>query len=60
MSKVNHSEHGAKFVKGAAILSITGIIAKVLAPSSEFRLITGLVRPECRITALLIRFIRSF
>ena len=29
MSKVHHSEHGAKFVKGAAILSITGIIAKV-------------------------------
>ena len=29
MSKIQHSEHGAKFVKGAAILSITGIIAKV-------------------------------
>lgn len=29
MNKVQYSEHGAKFVKGAAILSITGIIAKV-------------------------------
>lgn len=30
MSQQQHAEHGARFVKGAAILSITGIVAKVL------------------------------
>lgn len=30
MSQKQHAEHGARFVKGAAILSVTGIVAKVL------------------------------
>ena len=60
MSKIQHSEHGAKFVKGAAILSITGIIAKVFGAFFRIPLNNWIGAAGMSYYGVAFLFIRSF